>query len=101
MKVLEITDKDVERVIQENKKVVIDCYATWCGPCKMLSPIIDDVAEEYEDVAFFKVDVDNNREIVSKYEIVSIPVLLVFEDGQLKNRSLGLISREEVCDLIN
>lgn len=100
MEVLEITDKDVERVIQENKKVVIDCYATWCGPCKMLSPIIDDVAEEYEDVAFFKVDVDNNREIVSKYEIVSIPVLLVFEDGQLKNRSLGLISREEVCDLI-
>lgn len=100
MKVLEITDKDVERVIQENKKVVIDCYATWCGPCKMLSPIIDDVAEEHEDVAFFKVDVDNNREIVSKYEIVSIPVLLVFEDGQLKNRSLGLISREEVCDLI-
>ena len=100
MKVLEITDKDVERVIQENKKVVIDCYATWCGPCKMLSPILDDVAEEYEDVAFFKVDVDNNREIVSTYQIVSIPVLLVFEDGQLKNRSLGLISREEVCDLI-
>lgn len=100
MKVIEITDKELDNVVKENKKVLVDCYATWCGPCKMLAPVIDEVAEECEDVVFVKMDVDNNDEVSSKYNVVSIPTLLVFENGELKDRSLGFIPKDEVLALI-
>ena len=89
MKVLEITDKDVERVIQENKKVVIDCYATWCGPCNMLTPELEKLASEDESLQIIKVDVDEFPNIARRYRVMSIPTLLLFKDGKLVNSKLG------------
>ena len=97
--VKQITDKNFEKSIKKGK-VLVDCYAEWCGPCKMLSPIVDELAEEISDVTFYKLNVDDSDEIVRKYSVMSIPMLLVFEDGELKTTSVGFKSKEEVKDLL-
>ena len=84
--VKEIKDTEYEKVVKENKKVLIDCYASWCGPCKMLSPVIDKLAEEISDVKFYKIDVDTAEKITSDFDIMSIPTLLIFKDGKLKEK---------------
>lgn len=74
----------------KNGAVVVDCYADWCGPCKMLSPIIDQLADEYAGrVDFAKVDVDEESEIAARFGIMSIPCVLFFKDGELVNQSIG------------
>ncbi|MBR3116363.1 MAG: thioredoxin [Bacilli bacterium] len=98
--VKEIKDIEYEKLVKENKKVLIDCYASWCGPCKMLSPIIDKLAEEIKDVKFYKVDVDNAEKITSDFDIMSIPTLLIFEDGKLKEKVVGLRSKSELEELL-
>ncbi len=100
MEVIEITDKNIDEMISKNKKVVIDCYADWCGPCKMLSPILDELAQEKEDINFYKINVDDNDATVSKYRIMSIPALLIFEDGKLATTSVGLKSKQELKEII-
>ena len=98
--VKEIKDTEYKDIIKSNKKVVIDCFANWCGPCKMLSPVIDSLAEEYNDISFYKIDVDNADIITSEYNIMSIPTLLIFEDGNLKEKVVGLRSKSEIEDLL-
>lgn len=93
--VKEINDKEFENVIKEGK-VLVDCYATWCGPCRMLSPIIDSLAEEKKEYKFYKLDVDNNPEVCKQYGIMSIPTVLIFEDGNLKDKNVGFISKEQL-----
>lgn len=93
----EINDARFEEVIN-NKKVLVDCYATWCGPCRMLSPIIDELAEEITDYSFYKLDVDNSKEVTKEYGIMSIPTLLIFEDGKLKEKIVGFIPKDELAD---
>ena len=97
--VKEINEKEFESLIKEGK-VLVDCYAPWCGPCKMLSPIVDEVAEELSDIKFFKLNVDDNEELAQKYQIMSIPTLLVFENGELKTTSVGFKNKEEVINLV-
>lgn len=97
--VKEINEKEFDNVIKEGR-VLVDCYATWCGPCKMLSPIIEELASEVEDIHFYKLDVDNNEEIASEYGIMSIPTLLYFENGNLKDTFIGFKSKEELKDLL-
>lgn len=96
MKVKELNEIEFEDAIKSNKKVLIDCYATWCGPCKMLSPIIDKIAEENNEYSFYKLDIDNAESIAEKYGIMSIPTLLIFEDSVLKNTIVGLRSKIEI-----
>lgn len=93
--VVEITEADFKEKIK-NGKVLVDCYANWCGPCKMLSPIIDEIAKETENCTFYKLDVDNAEDIAREYEIMSIPTLLLFENGILKATSVGLKSKSEI-----
>ena len=95
MKVVEIKEKEFNDKIK-GKKVVVDCYATWCGPCRMLSPIIDELAEASEDVEFYKLDVDDAEEVSREYGIMSIPTILVFEDGKLSKKHVGFIGKEEL-----
>ena len=76
-----ITEQGFEKEIKEGK-VLVDCYAEWCGPCKMLSPIIDELSEELTNVKFFKLNVDDNQELAQEYQIMSIPTLLIYEDGK-------------------
>ena len=88
-----------QEVLQSNETVLVDFWAAWCGPCKMLAPIL----EELDGVApckIVKVDVDENRALALQYAVASIPTLLVFRNGQLVNRSVGLISREDVLKLV-
>ena len=98
--VKEIKDNEWEKLIKKSKKVVIDCFATWCGPCKMLSPVLDNISEELKDVTFYKIDVDNAEKITTEYQIMSIPTLLIFEDGKLKDKVVGLRSKSDLIDLL-
>lgn len=98
--VKEIKDNEWEKLIKESKKVVIDCFATWCGPCRMLSPVLDNISEELKDVTFYKIDVDNAEKITAEYQIMSIPTLLIFEDGKLKDKVVGLRSKSDLIDLL-
>ena len=97
--VKQITDKEFNEIIN-NGKVLVDFYAEWCGPCKMLSPVVDELADEISDVNFYKLNVDDSDEVVRKYNVMSIPTLLVFENGELKNTSVGFKSKEEVKELL-
>ncbi|MBR3523453.1 MAG: thioredoxin [Bacilli bacterium] len=91
----EINDEKFIEVVKEGK-VLVDCYATWCGPCRMLSLIIDELASEKEDYKFYKLDVDNSNKVTKEYGIMSIPTLLIFENGELKEKVVGFISKEEL-----
>lgn len=95
-----VKDNEYEKLIKEGK-VVIDCFATWCGPCKMISPIIDSLSEEIKDVKFYKIDVDEAEKITTDFNIMSIPTILIFENGNLKEKVVGFKSREELKEIIN
>lgn len=97
--VKEILDKEYENVIKEGK-VVIDCYAPWCGPCKMISPIIDKLSEEITNTKFYKINVDNAEKITSEYQIMSIPTILIFENGKIKDKVVGFKSKSELEELL-
>ncbi|UWD34948.1 thioredoxin family protein [Mycoplasma cottewii] len=99
-KMIKITS--VEQFNEEIKqgKVLIDFNATWCGPCRMLMPLVHDLASKTEGVKFLDVDVDINREIAREYGVMSIPMLAVLEDGKLVNKHVGFASPEKLQDLI-
>lgn len=96
MAVMDVSEKDFDsEVLKSDKPVVVDVWATWCGPCRMFGPIIDEVAKEYEGkVKFVKVDADENQAIGEKYGIMSIPTTLLIVKGQLKAQSVGAIPKE-------
>lgn len=83
-----------------NKLVLVDFYATWCGPCRMISPIIDEVAKETTDLMVVKVDVDKYPNIATKYGIMSIPTLKVFKKGEEGKTSIGYIEKDAIKDLL-
>lgn len=79
-----------------NGKTLVDFYADWCGPCKMVAPIVEEIANEYPDITVGKVNVDLDGEIAMKYNIVSIPTIIVFENGKEKSRIVGYRPKEEI-----
>ena len=87
-------------VINSDKKVLIDFYADWCGPCNRLSPIVDKVSVDNKDVKFVRIDVDKNEELMTRYNVRSIPTLVVIENGKEINRSVGLIPEDKILNLI-
>lgn len=95
----EILEKDFDDVIKEGK-VIVDCYAPWCGPCKMLSPIISELAKEIPNVKFYKLNMDEADEVSQNYAIMSIPTLLIFENGKLSQTLIGFKSKEELINLL-
>ncbi|MDU5597532.1 MAG: thioredoxin [Lachnospiraceae bacterium] len=101
MAVKTITSANFEaEVLNAKEPVLVDVWAPWCGPCKMLSPIVDEVAEEAQGFSVGKVNADENQELVNRFHIMSIPTLLVFKNGELVNKSVGLISKDEVKALL-
>ena len=88
-------------VMQSDKTDLIDFWAEWCGPCRMMSPVIDEVAETLSDVKVCKVNVDEASDLASMFGIESIPTLVVIKNGQTVNKSIGLISKEQVLQLLN
>ena len=83
-----------EEVLKEKGVVVVDFWATWCGPCKMIAPIVEELDEEMSNVKFVKVDVDKNPQIANQYKIVSIPTLKIFKDGKLINTLIGFKTKD-------
>ena len=100
MKVVEIKEKEFKEKIK-GERVLIDCYAPWCGPCRMLSPVIDELAEEIDNVEFYKLNTDEAEEISMEYGIMTIPTILYFEKGELKNQSVGFKTKEELKSTYN
>ena len=95
-KPVEVTDASFDEFVKNNPKVVVDCWAAWCAPCRMLTPIIDELAEEKADIKFAKLDVDKNRAVPQKYGIMSIPTLLYFKDGKLVDKTLGALPKAAI-----
>ncbi|WP_448903661.1 thioredoxin [Eubacterium sp.] len=89
-----------EEVLNYKGKVLVDFWAEWCGPCMMLGPIIEEVSEEVDDVKFCKVNCDEARDVALQFGIMTIPNLIVFENGEQVNQSIGYIEKEDVLELI-
>ena len=87
-------------VLEQSNLSVIDFWATWCGPCQMLSPIVDEVSKDFENVNFFKVNVDEEPELTMQFGIKSIPTLAFIKDGKTLDISIGLVSKDELVDFV-
>ena len=96
------TNTSFDELLQSEKLVIVDFWATWCGPCRMLSPLLDEIEAEMEDqVEVVKVNVDDADEIAMRYRIMSIPTLLFFKNGQMVDRSVGAMPKSALVDKIN
>ena len=89
-----------QEVLMAKEPVLVDFWAAWCMPCKMLSPIVDQVASERSDVKVCKINIDDEGELAICYGVMSIPTLIVFKNGEITNKSIGLISKEDILALL-
>ena len=101
MSVIHVTKETFQKeVLQSDKPVLVDFWATWCGPCRMVGPILDEIAEEREDIKVCKIDVDAQPELATEYGIMSIPTLMVFENGKKINQGMGAMPKNQILELL-
>ncbi len=87
-------------VLNSQGKALVDLFADWCMPCQMLAPVIEEISNEKTDVAFYKINVDESPEVAIKYGVSSIPTLLIFENGELVNKTVGVYPKEKIVSLL-
>lgn len=97
--VKELKETEFDEKIKEGK-VLVDFFAVWCGPCRMLGPVIEEVSNIVKDYTFYKVNVDENENVTKKYGIMTIPTLLLFENGELKETLIGFRPKEELLEIL-
>ena len=101
MSAIKITSENfAEEVLNSEKPVLVDFWATWCGPCRMLGPVIEEIAEERTDIKVCKINVDEEKKLAMKYRVMSIPTVLVFKNGQVVKQSVGAVPKEDLLELL-
>ena len=100
MSVIHLNNENFDELINEGKTLV-DFYAEWCGPCKMIGPVIEEIANERKDIKVIKVNVDEHGSIAQKYGVMSIPTLILFNNGNIVKQNVGFLPKENIIDLID
>jgi len=101
MEIIELTSETFDaEVLQSDQLVIVDFWATWCTPCRMLAPVLEEIAAERTDIKICKINVDEAQDIAEKYGVMSLPILIFFENGEAVNESLGLISKDQLVSLL-
>ena len=101
VEVLKVTSENFEKeVLQSEKTVLVDFYADWCGPCKMLAPIIQEIANENENIKVVKVNIDQAQDLAEKYDVMSIPTTVVIKNGKEIDRTVGYVGKETILNMI-
>ncbi|MBN1691723.1 MAG: thioredoxin [Dehalococcoidia bacterium] len=99
--VLEITDDNFDETVKSHSVLVVDCWAEWCAPCRMVAPVIEELAEDYQGkITFGKLNVDTNQSVATRYQIMSIPTILVFKNGQMVGQKVGAMPKKMLEDEI-
>lgn len=101
MEILNTNTQEFENTLKTNEVVLVDFYATWCGPCKMLSPILEDVAAELpENAAIAKLDIDESLDTAKDFNVMSVPTMIIFKDGKEVERLIGLRQKDQILEAI-
>ena len=100
MALIHYKNENFDEIIK-NGVTVVDFFANWCGPCKMLSPIIERVANDIKDINFVKIDVDKNEDLARRYSIMSIPTIIMFKNGEIILKHVGFISEEKIKEILS
>lgn len=98
--VKEVNQKEFEELLNSGKTFVCDFWASWCGPCRMLAPVMEEVSKCFKNAEFVKVNVDENEELAARYNVMSIPFVAVFEGGDMKAQTVGYMPEEEMKDFL-
>ena len=99
---LELTAENFEETINSGKPVMVDFWAAWCGPCRMVGPLVDELSNEYAETAHVgKVDVDSNQDIAAKYGVRNIPTILFFKNGEVVDKSVGAVPKAQLAEKLN
>ena len=100
MEILHLTSENFDDIIGGETPVLVDFWASWCGPCKMLAPVLEEVASEITNAQIAKVDVDEVPDLAKRFKVMSIPTLILFKNGEISERAVGYMPKEEILDLL-
>ena len=102
MAVIELTQENYQKeVIESDKPVLIDFFATWCGPCKMVSPVVDEIANERPDIKVCKLDVDRNLDLARNFQVMSVPTLVAMKNGEIVNKIIGAMPKAQILKMFD